>query len=161
MAREVIAERGAVGPGGIVETVVVPECYRSAWSRYSIMTDRRDQLRAGLGHTGIPATIYYPQRLHLQRGLAELGYAAGDLPIAELVSRRILSLPMHPALDQDTDQRVSSTLSAMRLRARPHPELSRASTNGLSRTVSLPDLPFAIDCFDNIDASFLSMGNIV
>ena len=49
----------------------------------------------------------------------------------------------------------------MRSRVSAASKLFRASTKGLSRTVLRPDLPFAIDCFDNIDTSLLSTGNTV
>lgn len=109
-ARQAIAGRYTTGLEAMVETVAVPEGYRSAWSQYSIMTDQRNQLRATLGSKGIPAAIYYPRPLHLQAVFADLGYVEGDLPVAESAARRILSLPMHPYLDQETQQYIVGTV---------------------------------------------------
>ena len=109
-ARQVIAERYTAGLKDRVETIAVPDGYRSAWSQYSIMTDQRDQLRAVLGGRGIPAAIYYPKPLHLQAVFADLGYVEGDLPVAESVAKRILSLPMHPYLDEETQQYIIDTV---------------------------------------------------
>jgi UDP-2-acetamido-2-deoxy-ribo-hexuluronate aminotransferase len=109
-ARQVIAGRYTAGLKDLVETVAVPEGYRSAWSQYSMMTDQRDPLRVALGNRGIPAAIYYPRPLHLQEAFAELGYVEGDLPVAESAARRILSLPMHPYLDQETQQYIVDTV---------------------------------------------------
>ena len=45
--------------------------------------------------------MYYPKPLHLQSAYADFGYKDGDLPIAEDVSQRILSLPMGPYLREE------------------------------------------------------------
>lgn len=105
-ARQFIAERYRTGLKDTVETVTVPDGYRSAWAQYSILTERRDQLRSALASKGIPTAIYYPRPLHLQPVYAALGYVAGDLPAAESAARRIVSLPMHPYLDQGTQQSI-------------------------------------------------------
>ena len=111
-ARQAIAERYTAGLKDVVATVDVPEGYRSAWAQYSIMTDHRDPLRAALSSQGIPTAIYYPKPLHRQGAFTELGYAEGDLPVAESVAKRILSLPMHPYLDPETQQHIVDSVRA-------------------------------------------------
>lgn len=108
--RQVIARRYTAGLRDAVDTPLTPEGSHSAWSQYSIVTDRRDWLRAALSERGIPTAIYYPKPLHLQRAFAELGYREGDLPLAESVSRRVLSLPMHPYLDEQTQQSMVAAI---------------------------------------------------
>lgn len=56
-----------------------------------------DKLKAA----SIPAMIYYPIPLHLQKAYLYLGYKAGDFPIAEALSESVLSLPMHTELDEE------------------------------------------------------------
>ena len=52
--------------------------------------------------------IYYPRPLHLQQAFAYCGYGEGDLPVAESVCKRVLSLPMHPYMsEEDIDKVVS------------------------------------------------------
>lgn len=85
-----------------VKTQVIPDGYQSAWAQYSIVVDGRDALQKKLGSQNIPTAVYYPKPLHLQTAYAEHGHIAGDLPIAENVSGVILSLPMHPYLDDKT-----------------------------------------------------------
>jgi UDP-2-acetamido-2-deoxy-ribo-hexuluronate aminotransferase len=87
---------------GLVEVPIIPDGSMSAWAQYSILTDRREELQTYLHDQEIPTAVYYPTPLHLQPAFSYLGYTKGDFPVAEEVSRRILSLPMHPYL-QDSD----------------------------------------------------------
>lgn len=59
---------------------------------------RRDALQAYLKEKGIPSAVYYPLPVHMQPAYAHLGYRAGQLPVAERLCGRVLSLPVHPAL---------------------------------------------------------------
>jgi UDP-2-acetamido-2-deoxy-ribo-hexuluronate aminotransferase len=98
---------------GIVATPQVPEGYRSAWAQYSILARddaERTAFMAKLKAAGIPTAIYYPIPLHLQRAFASLGYREGDFPISEDCARRIFSLPMHPYLAAEDQQRIADTL---------------------------------------------------
>jgi dTDP-4-amino-4,6-dideoxygalactose transaminase len=70
------------------------------WHVYAILLDRRDHLQAHLAANGISTLIYYPHPLHLQKCYADIGWKAGDFPVAESVSSRILPLPIFPELDE-------------------------------------------------------------
>ncbi|MBI4719248.1 MAG: DegT/DnrJ/EryC1/StrS family aminotransferase [Planctomycetes bacterium] len=74
------------------------------YHHYSILSDRRDELMAHLRACGVGCGVYYPVPLHLQKCFSDLGYAPGSLPITEQVCGRILSLPVHPML-QEADLR--------------------------------------------------------
>ena len=47
------------------------------------------------------SAVYYGIPMHLQPVFAQLGYAEGDLPVAEEAARTALALPMHPNLSRD------------------------------------------------------------
>ena len=64
------------------------------WHVFALLCDRRDELQQHLTQSGVPTLIYYPLPLHLQKCYADQGWKAGDYPVAESVSRRILPLPM-------------------------------------------------------------------
>jgi dTDP-4-amino-4,6-dideoxygalactose transaminase len=97
-ARQRIAQIYSNQLEDLVQVPYVPEESTSAWAQYSILTVRREELRAYLLDQGIPTAIYYPTPLHTQTAFSYIGYTKGDFPTAEEVSRRILSLPMHPYL---------------------------------------------------------------
>jgi UDP-2-acetamido-2-deoxy-ribo-hexuluronate aminotransferase len=72
---------------------------------------RRDALKDFLNSREIPAMIYYPVPLHLQKAYAELGYGVGDFPIAEGLSEKVLSLPMHTEMERDQLEAIVSTVT--------------------------------------------------
>ncbi|MCH7543246.1 MAG: DegT/DnrJ/EryC1/StrS aminotransferase family protein [Proteobacteria bacterium] len=105
-ARETLA---ALYDQGLKDLVAAPPRIpgrQCAWAVYSILTDRRDQLRQALAGEGIPTMTYYPRPLHLQPAFERYGDGMGSLPISEGLCARILSLPMHPYMDRDTAGRI-------------------------------------------------------
>ena len=61
----------------------------------------RSALQKHLQDKGIPAMVYYPVPLHLQKAYKDDRYKAGDFPVAEKLSECVLSLPMHTELSQE------------------------------------------------------------
>lgn len=104
--RQEVADRYTRGFGPAVKTPEIRKHNRSAWAQYSIEHPRRDLLIRELHKHGIPTAIYYKIPLHLQKVFRHLGYRPGDFPVSESVSHRILSLPMHPYLVSDDQDRI-------------------------------------------------------
>ncbi len=63
-------------------------------------TDRA-ALQNYLSDKGIPAMIYYPVPLHLQKAYEYLGHNQGEFPVAESLCDCVLSLPMHTELAEE------------------------------------------------------------
>ena len=61
----------------------------------------RDILKERLQEAGIPAMVYYPVPLHLQKAYQDPRYQPGDFPVAERLASCVLSLPMHTELDEE------------------------------------------------------------
>lgn len=80
------------------------------WHLYVVQVPRRDQVLASLQENGIQAGIHYPTPVHLQPVFRDLGFAAGDFPVAEEAAKRILSLPMYPQITVDQQRRVADAL---------------------------------------------------
>ncbi len=68
----------------------------------------RNQLREYLSARGIPAMIYYPIPLHLQKAYSDSRYKEGDFPVTEHLCKNVISLPMHTELSNDDLQRITS-----------------------------------------------------
>jgi len=66
-----------------------------------VLGGKRDELKNHLEKSSVPAMIYYPVPLHLQKAYADLGYKIGDFPIAEQACHEVLSLPMHTELSEE------------------------------------------------------------
>jgi UDP-2-acetamido-2-deoxy-ribo-hexuluronate aminotransferase len=93
----------------------IPSGMKSAWAQYSILAKNdkhRSTLQAKLKDAGVPTAIYYPKPLHLQTAFAYLGYRQGDFPISEDCASRIFSLPMHPYLRAEEQDRIVRLLQA-------------------------------------------------
>ena len=72
----------------------------------------RDKLRVGLEEKGIPAMVYYPVPLHLQKAYLDPRYKEGDFPITESLSKSVISLPMHTELSwEQQDYIIENVLS--------------------------------------------------
>lgn len=71
--------------------------------QYTLQVEQghRDGLKQHLADQKIPAMIYYPVSLHLQKAYLDLGYGAGDFPVTEEMCTRVLSLPVHTEMEAD------------------------------------------------------------
>ena len=100
----------------VTTPAVAPGCM-SVWAQYSVLAKdgaQRESIISGLRTADIPAMIYYARPIHLQKAVAYLGHREGDFPVAEDVSRRIFSLPMHAYLDDaEVDCVSAAVLSAL------------------------------------------------
>ena len=104
--RQEVAARYSNALKGLVKVPHIPDGLLSAWAQYSVVTEKRECYLARLKESGIPTAIYYPRPLHLQTAFAHLGYRPGDFPVAEQMSERIFSLPMHPYLDAGDQAKI-------------------------------------------------------
>ncbi len=74
----------------------------------------RDELKAKLNAQDIPAMIYYPIPLHMQKAYQDSRYKEGDFPVAERLSACVISLPMHTELDEEQlNYVISATTTAI------------------------------------------------
>ncbi len=81
------------------------------YHQYTVrVPDGRDIFQAKLSEEGIGSAVYYPLPLHQQPYYRELGYA-DSLPVAEAMSREVLSLPVWPGLLRADRERVAEAVS--------------------------------------------------
>ncbi|MCF6367052.1 MAG: DegT/DnrJ/EryC1/StrS family aminotransferase [Bacteroidales bacterium] len=70
----------------------------------------RNGLKEFLNKKDIPAMIYYPYPLHLQKAYKYLGYKKNDFPVTEELSNKVLSLPMHTELTEEQLKYITETV---------------------------------------------------
>ena len=96
---------------GLLRTPRLQPGNTSAWAQYTLEVEDRDAVVAALHAEGVPTAVHYPVPMHRQPVFAELGVRAGSLPCAERAAARVLSLPMHPYLEDAALARVAEAVS--------------------------------------------------
>jgi dTDP-4-amino-4,6-dideoxygalactose transaminase len=87
----------------------------AAWARhcfhlYVVRTGKRKALAAWLTRKGIQTLVHYPTPVHRQPAYRELGLGPGSFPVAERLSREVLSLPLFPELREAEVDRVTGAI---------------------------------------------------
>ena len=75
------------------------------------MEDRENFVKR-LQADGIPTAVHYPVPLHLQPAFAKPGCGRGSFPLAEAAADHVVSLPMHPYLSAEDQQKVVTAVRA-------------------------------------------------
>ena len=94
-------------------TPYVPQGFISSWAQYTIILDnleQREKIQARLKEKGIPTMIYYPIPMHKQTAFSGYNFNVDDLKEAENLCDRVLSIPMHPYLDNETIEFIANSL---------------------------------------------------
>lgn len=94
----------------IVGTPAIELFNTSVYAQYTIQVEQRDTVQQRLKSQGIPTAVHYPVPLHLQSVFAGLELPAGSFPVAEAMSQRVMSLPMHPYI---TDHELTEIAHAI------------------------------------------------
>ncbi len=77
---------------------------------FVIRVPERDKLADFLRKNGIEVGIHYPFPCHIQKTVQEYKLKEGDLPVAERVSKEVLSLPSHPHLNDEDIEYICSLI---------------------------------------------------
>ena len=92
---------------GASNRIVVPRVIdgaQSTWAQYTIQVDGRDKLAADLKAKGIPTAMYYTIPMNAQKAYKH--YPSAPTPVSDKLAKRVISLPMHPYLDEATQDRI-------------------------------------------------------
>ncbi|MGR2738823.1 DegT/DnrJ/EryC1/StrS family aminotransferase [Billgrantia sp. Q4P2] len=107
--RQQVAERydRLLGEAGFANTPRIVPGNTSVYAQYSIRVPRREEVQARLSDAGVPTAVHYPLPLSHQPAVADPGCR---LPVTAAVCQEILSLPMHPYLEAEQQERVVDAL---------------------------------------------------
>jgi dTDP-4-amino-4,6-dideoxygalactose transaminase len=90
-----------------VTTPKVAQYSTHVFHQYTILVERnRDGVQKALAEAGISTAVYYPVPLHLQKAYQAQHYKAGDFPVSEALSKKVLSLPIHTELTEEIQQYI-------------------------------------------------------
>jgi dTDP-3-amino-3,4,6-trideoxy-alpha-D-glucose transaminase len=109
--RRAIAERYCRELAGLPRLVLPPPerpGSTSAWHLFVVRHPARDALKDALASRGVQALVHYPTPSHLQPAF---GPPRRPLPVTERLANEVLSLPLHPELD---DEQVATVIAAVR-----------------------------------------------
>jgi len=70
----------------------------------------RNKLREFLAGKNIPAMIYYPVPLHLQKAYRDTRYREGDFPVTEMLCSSVISLPIHTEMQEETLKYITESV---------------------------------------------------
>jgi dTDP-4-amino-4,6-dideoxygalactose transaminase len=76
----------------------------STWAQYTLQVENRAKFQADLKAAGVPTAVYYPIPLSRQKAYAR--YPSASTPVSEALSAKVVSLPMHPYLDEASQDRI-------------------------------------------------------
>lgn len=113
-ARQAVAARYAER---LAEVAIVPRVKAgrtSVWAQYTVRVPAsvRSGLAEKLRAEGIPTAIYYPLPLHRQTAFRRFPIARGGLATSERLAGEVLSLPIHPYLDKEVQDRIIGEVRA-------------------------------------------------
>jgi dTDP-4-amino-4,6-dideoxygalactose transaminase len=84
--------------------------HTSAWAQYTLILKDRENIQSRLNAAGIPSVVYYPIPLSRQLGYQKFPCVSTEVKTSEQLSKKVLSLPMHPYLTETSQDRVVSEI---------------------------------------------------
>lgn len=87
------------------------EMYEQIYHLFVIRCERRDELEKYLSQNGVGTLKHYPIPMHEQECYKDLCIKHGELPIAEEISRTVLSIPMYYGITEQEINYVINTIN--------------------------------------------------
>jgi UDP-2-acetamido-2-deoxy-ribo-hexuluronate aminotransferase len=109
--REKIAARYSQKLQGCTVVPIIAKGNTHSWAQYTIRVEDREALAKALVEEGIPTAIFYPKCVHEQPCFSYLGYKKGSFPVSEKASQEAISLPLHPWLTEETQDKICDKIN--------------------------------------------------
>jgi UDP-2-acetamido-2-deoxy-ribo-hexuluronate aminotransferase len=95
--------------------IITPERFKKSdhvFHQYTLVLKNadRNKLREFLSGKDIPAMIYYPVPLHLQKAYLDPRYKEGDFPVTEMLCSSVISLPIHTEMKEETMKYITDSV---------------------------------------------------
>ena len=103
---------------GFTSTPHISAGNTSVYAQYTVAVENRADVQALLKQMGIPTSVHYPTLLNNQPALSQINQCSSPVnqtPLAQSACEKVMSLPMHPWLcDDDQDKVVDALLTAIK-----------------------------------------------
>lgn len=109
---ELLANTSVSSVDSVAKKITLPfieEHNTSVYAQYTIQVENRDQVQAKLQEAGIPTAVHYPIPLNKQPAVAD---ANVQLPVGDAVAEKVMSLPMHPYMNENDIEKVVKAIIA-------------------------------------------------
>ncbi|MCB1562938.1 MAG: DegT/DnrJ/EryC1/StrS family aminotransferase [Alphaproteobacteria bacterium] len=107
--RQAVAQRYHEGLADVVSVPRLIDGATSAWAQYTLVLPEgadREAFAARCKAAGVPTAVYYPIPLSWQSGYSHFPSVSGGVPVSEKLSGAVISLPMHPYLEPETQDYI-------------------------------------------------------
>ena len=106
VAREKVATTYSEALKDVARVPILMDGATSVWAQYTLIVENRDEVQAKIRSAGIPTMVYYPMALSQQTGYRDYPAVEGGTPVSDKLPSKVLSLPMHPYLGANDQQRI-------------------------------------------------------
>lgn len=108
--RKVAAQYSQLLTGAGINLPHLPEYAEPVWHLYVIRSRQRDALKMSLEQQGVSTVIHYPIPPHQQA--CYQGFSKCNLPLAEILAKEVLSLPIAPTMSAEEVEFVVRAIMA-------------------------------------------------
>lgn len=110
---EAFSQHNEKNPETPLQFPVIEEGCVSAYAQYTLWLENRSEIQAHLKEKGIPTAVHYPMPMYKQPAYesffdttAPSGNSKGLLEKCEWAARGVMSLPMHPYMSEETQNKI-------------------------------------------------------
>ncbi|TWC18878.1 MULTISPECIES: DegT/DnrJ/EryC1/StrS aminotransferase family protein [unclassified Pseudomonas] len=98
----------ALSTAGLNSIPYIAEQNVSAYAQYTVRVQDRDIVQEKLKASGIPSVVHYPIPLNKQPAVAD---SSVSLPVGDEIATQVMSLPMHPYLDETSVMKIAAAIA--------------------------------------------------
>jgi dTDP-4-amino-4,6-dideoxygalactose transaminase len=83
------------------------------YHQFTVRVKNREEVIKALSDANAASSVFYPVPCHLQNAMKYLGYKKGDLPLTEMLSEQVLSLPINPYITDGEINEISNIVKSV------------------------------------------------
>lgn len=111
-ARQRVADRYNSALEDVADVPRLVKGNTSSWAQYTLRCTDRDAIKAACVEANVPTAVYYPIPLNRQVAYRRFPVAPGGVPVSEALSQSVISLPMHPYLEEPAQDHIIAAVRA-------------------------------------------------